>query len=773
MKREPLVSVCMPCYNHEEFVGQAIQSVLRQTYSNFELIIVDDVSADNSVQVIKSFDDSRIRLTVMQENTGFGATEYMFQQAQGEFICWLDSDDIWEDTILEKYMAFFEGHKEYGACLCRPSIIDGKNRVLMEHSFCSIFSNDNLKNMEKEKWFRKIYMEGNCLCSSTLCIRKEIFDKVGEFRFSYKQIHDYDYWLRFLQVAEIYIYPENLARYRVHWEGENANFSAPTPETTRRDEVERTYILLEVMENLSEEFFIKTFSDLLRIRPEEEGFCLECEKFLVMEKSALCPPMSSVFYYYRHYQEARFKYCSKNVYKITNNMIYKMSGSINEGMIGSLPGDGRKMQGREELTSKKIVFNPHKKPVIIWGAGKRTERILKDGLLNFSVEYIVDQDKNKKSFSGIQVVQKESLETWKDYYIIVIPRVYRDDIFLLLKKKGLQYGDDYIGFEELCEFQAKTLREKLLCDINREDSQVILAPGRPIGDMCSVMGYLKAYKERIQKSLIFYIAGERGREALGLCPYIERVEGIPADCLEYIEDVFVSEKNRIFDLRLLFENPDKLDALKSVKKFFRLPEDTVYDRFTLKSSPDREKIVRLFESLGLRKGKTVFIVPYANWFGPIGRELKSMAFWTQLCAALSKEGYEVVFNSEEAVVAGVPYVFLELAELPEFIEMCGNVVGIRTGLLNFIADFTNVTIQCFWPENDSVYFNTDSWKKFAEWSNLPETSRSESLMEAGLALTRETERTDKIFEFICRNDQQDMETIIRNLNTNGTAGGTV
>ena len=147
-------------------------------------------------------------------------------------------------------------------------------------------------------WFRKIYLEGNCLCSSSLCVRKSIYDQVGEFCFQYKQIHDYDYWLRFLQVAEIYMYPESLAGYRVHWEGENANFSTPSPEVDRREQIERAYILLEVMENLSEEYFVKAFSDLLRIQPGEEGFCLECEKFWIMKNCKNCRLLSVVFYYY-------------------------------------------------------------------------------------------------------------------------------------------------------------------------------------------------------------------------------------------------------------------------------------------------------------------------------------------------------------------------------------------------------------------------------------------------------------------------------------------
>ncbi|MCI9446038.1 MAG: glycosyltransferase [Lachnospiraceae bacterium] len=325
LKKEPLVSVCMPCYNHEEFVGPAIQSVLGQTYANLELIVVDDVSKDNSVGVIKSFDDPRIRLTVMEENTGFGAAEYMFRQAKGEFICWVDSDDIWAETLLEKYMDFLGEHEEYGGCVCKPFVIDKDGNLMEEHLFCTIFSDENRK---KEEWFRKIYLEGNCLCSSSLCVRKSIYDQVGEFCFQYKQIHDYDYWLRFLQVAEIYMYPESLAGYRVHWEGENANFSTPSPEVDRREQIERAYILLEVMENLSEEYFVKAFSDLLRIQPGEEGFCLECEKFWIMKNCKNCRLLSVVFYYYRHYQESNFKRYAKTVYGITNNMIYELAGKV-------------------------------------------------------------------------------------------------------------------------------------------------------------------------------------------------------------------------------------------------------------------------------------------------------------------------------------------------------------------------------------------------------------------------------------------------------------
>lgn len=768
LQEKPLVSVCMPCYNHEEFVGQAIQSVLGQTYSNFELIIVDDASVDHSVEVIKSFDDTRIQLTVIEENTGFGAAEYMFEQVKGDYVCWLDSDDMWEATLLEKYIGFLEEHKEYGVCLCKPLMIDGSGTLLQEEPFYSAFSGENMK---KEEWFRKIYRDGNCFCSSTMCIRREVLDQVGEFRFQYKQIHDYEYWLRLLQVAEIYVFPECVARYRAHWEEEKPNVSTPTPEVLNRNEVERAYILLEAMENLEQEFFVKAFSDLLRIQPGEEGFCLECEKFWIIRDSDMCPPISAVFYYYRHYRDADFKYYSKNVYRITNNMIYKMAGEINRYSVENKIHDDFLVRVRAEISVDGISFNPENKPIIVWGAGERTESSLICGLFNFPIEYIIDTNKSRKRLGQIKIVSPEDVKDWKSYYVIVTLKAYRDPIFQMLSEKGLQYGKDYIGYEETCGLQTEAWRTRLLRDINTEGTEVILATERPIGDMCYIMGYLKAYKEKVNKTLVVYIIGSYEKKILELCPHIERVEVVPIIYINCLEDIFNEEKDRICDMRFLLENKEKLDPVGEVKRFFQLPEETEFDRFIPEILPDQGKSVHLFESFGLRRGKTVFIVPYANWFGPIGKRLKSIGSWTKLCAALSEEGYDAIFNSEEEVVPGVPYTFLEFTELPQFIELCGNVVGVRTGLLNFIAMITDVAVQCLWPENDSLYFNTDTWKKFSKRGNLPQTARSNELMDAGLALTGAMRRREKTFEFVCQNDERDIETILRNLDRTCESGG--
>ncbi|WP_273827524.1 glycosyltransferase family 2 protein [Providencia rettgeri] len=103
-----LVSIIMPCYNSGQYIKDSIQSVLNQSYEHFELIIIDDLSTDNSIEIITSFNDVRIKLIQLTQNGGAGvARNTGIEAAQGRFIAFLDSDDLWRPYKLEiqlKYM---------------------------------------------------------------------------------------------------------------------------------------------------------------------------------------------------------------------------------------------------------------------------------------------------------------------------------------------------------------------------------------------------------------------------------------------------------------------------------------------------------------------------------------------------------------------------------------------------------------------------------------------------------------------------------------------
>jgi len=112
MNDEELVSIIMPCYNSAKYIADSISSVMNQTYRNFELIIIDDLSSDNSIEIINSFDDARIKLIQLAENGGAGVSRNKgIETAKGRFIAFLDSDDLWRPNKLEVQINFMLDQK--------------------------------------------------------------------------------------------------------------------------------------------------------------------------------------------------------------------------------------------------------------------------------------------------------------------------------------------------------------------------------------------------------------------------------------------------------------------------------------------------------------------------------------------------------------------------------------------------------------------------------------------------------------------------------------
>lgn len=319
---EVLVSVVMPSYNHAEYVGRAIESVLRQTYKNFEFIIADDGSTDGSAEVISQYHDPRIKFRAFEKNTSFGACEYIYEQAKGKYIASICSDDMWDETLLEKYVAFLEKNEEYGCCFCKPEIVDENDGIVEDSIFNKVFSEEKLA---RGQWFKKLYLTGNCICAPSMCLRRKLYEQIGPFRFQYRQLQDWEYWMRLLQISNIYIYPEKLCRYRVHREGENRNISSPTRESLVRGRIESKYILLDIMENIAPDFFLEAFKEELILEPTAEGFCLECEKFGVMLKAAY--PDAAINYYFKHYNEKKFRECVENYYGVPRSEFWNMTGT--------------------------------------------------------------------------------------------------------------------------------------------------------------------------------------------------------------------------------------------------------------------------------------------------------------------------------------------------------------------------------------------------------------------------------------------------------------
>lgn len=115
--RNPILTVAMPTYNAEKHIGEAINSVLNQTFEDFELLIINDGSLDHTLEIISSYTDPRIRLIDLEKNKGIAHCRNLaLQEARGEFIAWTDSDDLNEPTRFEKQIYFLQHNFDFGGC---------------------------------------------------------------------------------------------------------------------------------------------------------------------------------------------------------------------------------------------------------------------------------------------------------------------------------------------------------------------------------------------------------------------------------------------------------------------------------------------------------------------------------------------------------------------------------------------------------------------------------------------------------------------------------
>ncbi|HBC34103.1 MAG TPA: glycosyl transferase [Marinobacter adhaerens] len=199
------VSVITPTYNRARFLPAAVASVLSQTFGDFELIIVDDGSEDNTPDVLKPFfADRRVRY-VYQENQGQShARNLALKQATGDFIAFLDSDDVWAPDKLEKQLAVFRANSEV-------DIVHGDEAIINEQG--SVVSLQNMRRYSGR--ITRYLLADNSVSITTALVRRRCFDEMGGFDTSVGVADDYELWLRF-SARYCYQYePGIVASYRV------------------------------------------------------------------------------------------------------------------------------------------------------------------------------------------------------------------------------------------------------------------------------------------------------------------------------------------------------------------------------------------------------------------------------------------------------------------------------------------------------------------------------------------------------------------------------
>jgi glycosyltransferase involved in cell wall biosynthesis len=217
--KSPAISVIMPAYNHDKYVGEAIESVLHQTFSDFELIIINDGSTDNTGNVIRSYNDKRIYYHSQENKDAFNTINRGLLLAKGKYISIINSDDVYHEERLSSLVKAIEKH-DARFLITNTCLIDDKSLPINDPLHVSCVWFERLLSIYKEtKSLELTYLSGNLgVTTSNYFFSSEAIKDVGIFS-SYRYSHDYDYALRALaKYRDKFMFLEDKIHlnYRVH-----------------------------------------------------------------------------------------------------------------------------------------------------------------------------------------------------------------------------------------------------------------------------------------------------------------------------------------------------------------------------------------------------------------------------------------------------------------------------------------------------------------------------------------------------------------------------
>ena len=207
----PKITVVMPVYNVEKYLDTAIKSILNQKFTNFEFVIVDDASTDNSVEIINSYQDQRIKLIKNNVNLGIPTTRNKcLQESSGEYVAVLDCDDYAYPSRLAEQLEFMENNPDFGMVGSWVELIDENDDLTGE-----VWNED-----EPSQKIPCRLLFHNYFAHSAVLLRRSALDTVkinGEiYRKDYPNAQDYDLWVRISKKFKVWNIPKVLIKYRVH-----------------------------------------------------------------------------------------------------------------------------------------------------------------------------------------------------------------------------------------------------------------------------------------------------------------------------------------------------------------------------------------------------------------------------------------------------------------------------------------------------------------------------------------------------------------------------
>jgi glycosyltransferase involved in cell wall biosynthesis len=197
---EKLVSIVLPTYNGASYLRESIESCIKQTYQNLEIIIVDDGSTEETKEILSNYSDPRIHRLDHSTNRGLpAALNTGFSYSHGDFLTWTSDDNLYVNSAIEVMVGFLENHPEVGLVRAQYWEIDDQGKIIRLLDPGPI---ENLKDMDTI---------GACFM-----YRRSVYEKIGSYNENARLVEDYEYWLRVSQWFTILPLDQSLYYYRVH-----------------------------------------------------------------------------------------------------------------------------------------------------------------------------------------------------------------------------------------------------------------------------------------------------------------------------------------------------------------------------------------------------------------------------------------------------------------------------------------------------------------------------------------------------------------------------
>lgn len=284
----PKISVIIPSFNHSKYIEQAIDSVLSQTFTDFELIIADDCSQDNSRDIINGYKDKRIKSLFPDKNQGaVPILKYLLERTSCDHVALLNSDDYWIPDKLEKQYEIMQQNPELGACFSWAEMVDENGRLLTTDDlpYANIFK---VKNRSQGQWLAHFFYNSNCICHPSTLIKKHIYDEIGFYKNYLRQIPDFEMWIRLVKNYPIYMIEESLVYHRRHML-DSSNASAETLGNAIRGRNEIYLVYKTFFDEINDDIFIDGFSKYFFNPNASTNDDFRCEQAFLLLNNKLVP----------------------------------------------------------------------------------------------------------------------------------------------------------------------------------------------------------------------------------------------------------------------------------------------------------------------------------------------------------------------------------------------------------------------------------------------------------------------------------------------------